>query len=65
MDFDETGYKVGDKINKSVCFGKNETIITPRFDGEIIYIHPLGRFYTVEFRFGDMSFRESYLIRED
>lgn len=59
-----TKYKVGDKIKANVCWQKIETVVTPYFEGTIVYVHPLNRFYTVEFRFGDATFRESYLIRE-
>lgn len=30
--------------------------------GRVIYVHPLGRFYTAEFRFRHGSIRESYDI---
>lgn len=33
--------------------------------GTVIYVHPCGRYYTVEFCFGDAKIRESYTVRSD
>lgn len=55
--------KLGDKITKPVAWmevvqnnmKKHETAT-----GTVVYIHPRGRFYTLEFSFPGGSFRESF-----
>lgn len=32
-------------------------------EGTVVYIHPRGRYYTLEFRFQAGTFRESFLCR--
>ena len=57
--------KLGDKISKVIehveidkrerGFRKMKSAI-----GEVVYIHPKGRFFTVEFTFAGGKYRESY-----
>ena len=61
--------KLGDKITKPVSWleiekhgrrgggnmRKHENAV-----GTVVYIHPRGRFYTLEFKFPGGSFRESF-----
>lgn len=47
--------KVGDRATEKV-----ETV-GKTMSGPIIYIHPEGRYYTVEFRFDKGRFRESFM----
>jgi len=60
--------KVGDKVKRRISYGMNGGTILPPEIGEVVYVHPEGRFYTVKFtfssRWGTRSFRESY-ISED
>jgi len=60
--------KIGDKVRRRISYGMNGGTILPPETGEVVYIHPEGRFYTVEFtfagRWGVRRFRESY-ISED
>ena len=55
--------KVGDKVERRVSYGKGFTE-TPPQPGTVVYVHPEGRWYTVEFvvwRRGERrAFRESY-----
>lgn len=56
---------IGDKVSKIPEFLLgNETSplrqkISPQ-TGTVVYIHPKGRYYTVEFKIGDGKVRESY-----
>ena len=60
--------KIGDKVRRRISYGMNGGTILPPEIGEVVYVHPQGRFYTVEFtfagRWGVRRFRESY-ISED
>lgn len=50
---------VGDLVTpKPSCGGQNWGT------GEVVWVHPKGCFYTVEFRFGERKFRESYSYHE-
>jgi hypothetical protein len=53
--------KLGDKITKRTwwsgpAFRLGEYYVT----GTVVYIHPEGRFYTLEFNFPGGTFRESF-----
>lgn len=59
-------HKIGDKVteicyNGTVAMSRNRT----RDEGTIVYIHPYGRFYTVEFNYNGNRVRESYTVRSD
>lgn len=58
-------YKVGDivkEIYHSVGIMREED---KPVKGKVIYVHPMGRFYTVEFNFGGAKALESYTVRSD
>ena len=47
--------RIGEKISEKVdCLGIRKT-------GKVVYVHPAGRFYTVEFEFLGGRFRESFM----
>lgn len=54
--------KVGDKVHKTIT----GTITTghdakpPKCWGQVVWIHPLGRFYLAEFTFGRGTIRECF-----
>ena len=59
--------KIGDKVRRRVEYGLEGGTRLPPEEGTVVYIHPEGRFYTVEFKFTMMdgrteSFRESYSL---
>lgn len=56
-------HKVGEKVKEK--FGFLHLMDMPMFDGTVVYIHPCGRYYTVEFDFDGCKIRESYLVRTD
>lgn len=46
--------QVGEKTNEKIdCLGVQKP-------GKVVYVHPAGRFYTVEFEFPCGRFRESF-----
>ncbi len=46
--------RVGEKTSEKIdCLGIRKT-------GKVVYVHPAGRFYTVEFEFLVGQFRESF-----
>lgn len=47
--------KIGDKVTE-----RAETI-AKTMTGVVVYIHPAGRYYTVEFQNGKDRFRESFM----
>ena len=57
--------KVGDTVKRRIAYGMNGGTLLPAERGTVVYVHPEGRFYTVEFTFpspwGVRRFRESYL----
>lgn len=57
--------KIGDTVKRRIAYGMNGGTMLPPETGTVVYIHPEGRFYTVEFtfpsRWGVRKFRESYL----
>ncbi len=56
--------KLGDRIKARITYGMEGGTMLPREEGTVVYIHPEGRFYTLEFTFpgprGVRKFRESY-----
>lgn len=57
--------KVGDRVRRRIEYGMNGGPLLPPETGTVVYVHPEGRFYTVEFTFtgpwGVRRIRESYL----
>lgn len=59
--------KIGDKIRARINYGMEGGGTLPMETGTVVYIHPEGRFYTVEFTFpdrngGTQKFREAYIM---
>ena len=57
--------KVGDRVRRRVEYGMEGGTLLPAEEGTVVYVHPQGRFYTVEFTFTARDgrverFRESY-----
>lgn len=52
--------RLGDEILAKIEYGMTGGSMLPPEKGRVVYIHPEGRFYTLEFRFDRGSFRESY-----
>lgn len=64
--------KVGDRVRRHIEYGMEGGGLLPEEEGVVVYVHPEGRFYTVEFTFPGQwypwevrRFRESYIMRED
>lgn len=63
--------KVGDRVMRHIEFGMEGGTLLPMEMGTVVYVHPEGRFYTVEFSFSGKEpgqvrrFREAYIMRED
>ena len=60
--------KVGDRVRCKVHYGMEGGGSLPAEEGTVVYVHPQGRFYTVEFIFPQKDgrverFRESYWPR--
>lgn len=57
--------KIGDRVRRRIEYGMNGGTLLPPETGTVVYVHPEGRFYTVEFTFpgpwGVRRIRESYL----
>lgn len=58
--------KVGDRVRRRIEYGMNGGTLLPPERGTVVYVHPEGRFYTVEFTFTGRGgrvrkFRESYI----
>lgn len=51
--------QLGDKITQNIEIGKESKLIST---GTVVYIHPLWRFYTLEFELKYGTIRESYLF---
>ena len=60
--------KLGDRIRAKINYGDGGSLL-PAEEGTVVYIHPEGRFYTLEFAFdgpyGVRKFREAYLLPPD
>lgn len=58
--------KLGDRIKARINYGMEGGALLPKEEGVVVYIHPQGRFYTLEFTFpgpeGPQRFRESYIM---
>lgn len=56
-------YKIGQKRLEKVHYanGYDRTL----WPGKVVYVHPCGRFYTVEFEFKGKKIRECYTVRTD
>lgn len=52
--------QVGDRIKAKIYYGAEGGGLLPPEWGTVVYIHPEGRFYTLEFNFPRGRFRESY-----
>lgn len=56
--------KVGDKVKCKIHYGCEGGSMLPAALGTVVYIHPKGLYYTVEFEFegrnGPQTLRESY-----
>lgn len=63
--------KVGDRLSRRIEYGMEGGSMLPQQIGTVVYVHPEGRFYTVEFEFPGKEpgkprrFREAYILRED
>ena len=58
---------LGERIKARISYGMEGGTLLPAEEGTVVYIHPQGRFYTLEFTFPDREggvrrFRESYLL---
>lgn len=57
--------KVGDTVKRRIEYGMNGGTLLPPETGTVVYVHPEGRFYRVEFsfpsRWGVRRFCESYI----
>lgn len=58
-------HKVGDQVLEQ--FHSHGVVNTEKqlIKGTVVYVHPCGRYYTVEFDFGGKKLRESYTVRSD
>jgi hypothetical protein len=58
--------KIGDRKKARINYGGEGGSLLPMEEGTVVYVHPEGRFYTLEFNFdgawGRRSFRESYIL---
>lgn len=59
-------YQVGDKVRRRISYGGNGGTILPPETGTVVYVHPEGRFYRVEYAFEGRDgrvrkFCESYI----
>ena len=60
--------KVGDRVKVRIEYGMEGGTLLPAQEGTVVYVHPEGRLYTVEFEFPGEApgkvrrFRESYLL---
>lgn len=58
--------KLGDRIRAKISYGDGGGLL-PAEEGVVVYVHPEGRFYTLEFSFPDRyggvrKFREAYIM---
>lgn len=56
-------YHVGDAVTAKVEFGLDGGSRLPPQPGRVIYVHPAGRYITVEFSYPYGTFRQSYMLR--
>lgn len=63
--------KVGDRVRRHIEYGMEGGGLLPMEEGVVVYVHPEGRFYTVEFTFPGKwpwerrRFREAYIMKEN
>lgn len=55
--------QVGDTVRAKISYGLSGGSRMPPEEGTVVYIHPERRYFTLEFRFRDGAFRESYPLR--
>ena len=55
--------KLGDRVRARINYGMEGGGLLPAEEGTVVYVHPEGRFYTVEFTFPKGKFREAYLLQ--
>ncbi len=59
--------KIGDKVKRKLSYGAEGGSLLPPEEGAVVYVHPAGLYYTVEFAFegrdGPQTLRESYPLR--
>jgi len=54
---------IGEKVFENIMMGPRSG--KELYPGTVVYIHPLNRFYTVEFDGKNGKVRESYIIERD
>lgn len=54
--------RIGDRMKAHIHYGMEGGSTLPAEEGTVVYVHPEGRFYTLEFRFPKGRFRESYWL---
>ena len=54
---------LGDILTAKICYGMEGGTLLPAEQGRVVYIHPQGRFFTLEFTFPKGTFRESYPLK--
>ncbi|MBR2943383.1 MAG: hypothetical protein IKB82_08295 [Clostridia bacterium] len=54
--------QIGDRVRrKPITFGaKGDCDELRSMTGTVVYVHPKGRYHTVEFKFGEQAIRESF-----
>lgn len=61
--------KVGDRVKQKISYGGEGGGLLPAEEGIVVYVHPEGRFYTLEFTFpspwGVRKIREAYPLPPD
>jgi len=62
--------KLGDRVKRRIEYGMEGGTLLPAEEGTVVYIHPQGRFYTVEYSFPGRDgrvhkFRESYTMKQE
>ncbi len=55
--------QVGDSVKARIYYGMSGGSTLPPEEGTVVYVHPERRYFTLEFRFRDGAFRESYPLR--
>jgi hypothetical protein len=61
--------KIGDRVRRRISYGMNGGSFLPPETGTVVYVHPEGRFYSVEYTFEGRDghvrkFRESYITED-
>lgn len=56
-------YRVGDVVTAKIEYGMTGGSNLPPQQGRVIYVHPEGRYITVEFTFDIGTIRQSYMLR--